>query len=140
MFKKVYGFYQKHQFLKYFMVGGIATAVDWGTFYIFGVKLGFYYQLALVISFTLGSVTNYTLNKVFTFQNKSKKIAQQLGVHLGISAVSLLFNMFLMYVAVDIFSVSKMIGRIVTTIIMLIINFFLHKNITFNERFFNGEK
>lgn len=125
------------QFSKYVFVGGIATIVDWGVFYLLSEELHFYYQLALVVSFVFGSLTNFLLNKVITFQCKSKKIVGQVGVHLAISFVSLLMSVGLMFVMVEIVLVDKMISRVFVTFIMLFVNFFMHKYLTFNKRFFS---
>ncbi len=134
----------KHQlmtnkFVKYVFVGGVATVVDWGSFFLTNTVFGLFYQVALVVAFTLGSITNYTLNRTLTFQSKSKKIAKQFTTHLTISVVSLVVNMGLMYVIVSIIGLSPMGGRVITTLVMLIANYFLHKNITFNNKYFGEE-
>jgi len=124
------------QLFRYFIAGGLATIVDWGSFYLLAISAGINYQVALIISFILGSITNYILNKFFTFQCKSKKIAGQLSMHLTISGVSLLINMGLMYILVSTFSIGKMPSRVAITLIMLVVNFFMHKHLTFNKKIF----
>jgi putative flippase GtrA len=128
-----------NQFIRYCLVGGMATFADWGTFYLFNIVFGVYYQIALIFSFAIGSTTNYTLNKFFTFKSKTKNIKKQFTVHLTISTASLLLNMLFMYLLVDLACTSTMLGRVITTVIMLVINYFLHKNITFNKKFFGEE-
>lgn len=124
------------QLFRYFIVGGLATVVDWVSFYILAIIFIANYQIALIVAFILGSITNYILNRVFTFHSKSKKIAGQASVHLAISAISLLLNIALMYLLVSHLALEKMPSRVVVTLIMLIINFFMHKHITFNKKFF----
>jgi putative flippase GtrA len=133
---KIYNKFIQIRLVRYLIVGGAATVIDWGSFYILAISIGANYQIALVISFILGSITNYILNKIFTFRCKSKKIAGQLSMHLSISAVSLLFNVGMMYILVSTLSVGKMPSRIVVTLIMLLVNFFMHKNLTFNKKIF----
>lgn len=134
--KKIYNNLIQIQLIRYFIVGGFATIVDWGSFYLLAIRLQSNYQGALIIAFILGSITNYLLNKFFTFQCKSKKIAGQLSVHLSVSFVSLLMNMGFMYILVSLLSFGKMPSRIIVTLVLLVVNFFMHKNLTFNKRFF----
>lgn len=134
--KEIYLKLTKYQFSRYFIVGGIATLVDWSTFYFFAITIQFNYQGALVVAFILGSLTNYILNKIFTFRCRSKKIAGQMAMHLSVSAISLLMNMGAMYVLVSILNFGKMPSRIIVTIIMLVINFLTHKYLTFNKNLF----
>ena len=70
----------KFEFIRYTLVGGIATIMDWSIFYIFAIILGIYYQIALVISFVIVGITHYTLSKIFTFKCKSKKIIKQFSL------------------------------------------------------------
>ncbi len=125
-----------HSFFKYVIVGGIATIIDWGVFYFLALVGGFYYQLSLIISFACGGLTNYTLNKAFTFKCRSKMIIRQLVVFFIVSVLSLLLSMAIMFVLVDFVSIQKMNSRILTTGIMLIINYSLHRFIIFNKRIF----
>ena len=124
------------QFMRYVVVGGIATVVDWGSFYLLAIVLDIYYQASLVLSFTLGVIANYTLNKLYTFRCRSRQIAGQFSVHVVISVVSLLMSMGLMFILVGELSINKMVSRIATTFIMLFVNFLMHKYITFNKRIF----
>lgn len=127
-----------NQFCRYAVVGGVATVVDWGLFYIVGVVLNFHYQVALLVSLLLGTVTNYCLNKIFTFKNKSTRIAEQFGTHVVVSGIAFLLSLALMYLFIDIFQMAKMSGRIITTAILLGVNYLMHKNLTFNDKFFKN--
>ncbi len=122
------------QFIFYALAGGIATAVDWGSFYGFNTGLEIDYRFAVALSFILGAATNYTLNKTITFRDRTKQIFTQLGIYSAISGFSLLCSVLLMYLQVDKFSLAPFPARMVTTGIMLIANFLMHKFITFNQK------
>ncbi len=126
----------KIKFIRYFTVGVLATIVDWSAFYICAILLNFYYQPSLVIAFSLGSLTNYILNKSFTFECTSEKILKQFSVFMIIATSTLLLSMLVMFILIDLLAVDKMISRVLTTFLMLVINYLLHKNLTFNKRFF----
>lgn len=131
------------QFVVYAAVGAVATAVDWGSFYACIKPLGIHYALAVVVSFLLGATTNYTLNRWITFRDRTKAIAAQVTVYAAVSLVSLLMSVGLMALGVEVVHLSPMGARIVTTGVMLLANFAMHKAMTFNPalyRRFTGEE
>jgi len=125
------------EFWRYVAAGGLATVVDWGCFYLLVMGAGIHYQGGVVCAFTLGSIANYALNKVFAFRCGSKRIAGQLAVHALISLLSLLLSMCFMYIFVDVMKIYKMVSRMGTSVIMVVINYFAHRNITFNRKVFS---
>lgn len=129
-------FILKFELIKFFIVGGISTIIDWSSFYLIGIILGIHYQISLVIAYTLGGITNYTLNKLFTFQNKSKQITLQFITFFTLAFISLLISMTIMFIFVEIFYINEMISRILTTFIVFIINYAMHKFVTFNKKIF----
>jgi len=124
------------EFFRYFLVGVIATIIDWGIFYILALGINLYYQFSLFISFALGSITNYSLNKIFTFRCKSKRIIRQFFVFSNLALISLLLSAAIMFIFVDLVSLHKMISRITTSFIMLVATYLMNKYLTFNKRFF----
>lgn len=132
------------QFLFYAFVGGIATFVDWGSFYLSNKILLLPYYVAVLISFTLGATTNYLLNKTITFKDKTKQVGAQLGIYITVSLLSLAITMGFMFVLVNIVKIDALPARILTTGIMLMGNFVMHKFLTFNkelyERLFNKQQ
>ena len=124
-----------NQFVIYFFVAGFATLVDWVSFYCL-VHTQLYYQGSLIISFTLGTVTHYVFNKIFTFKNKCKKTLNQFGTFLTIAVVYLFLTMAIMYILVDVLNIWEVQSRIVTTFILFGFSFASHKYITFNKKYF----
>jgi hypothetical protein len=47
-------------FFSYALCGGLATVFDWGSFYIASYLLHWHYLLAVTISFSLGTIVNYS--------------------------------------------------------------------------------
>jgi putative flippase GtrA len=126
----------KIEFVKFFIVGGVSTLIDWGSFFILSMIFGFYYQLSLVVSYTLGGITNYSLNKIFTFKNKSKNLALQFTTFFSLALFSLFVSMLIMYLLVDILSMHEMLSRMLTTALVFLLNYVMHKYITFNKKIF----
>lgn len=132
IFKEIF----KNNFFKYAFIGGIATLIDWSLFYIFAVKFNFFYQLSLFISFSFASIFNFSVNRIFNFKSKSERILFQFLIYIFISLVSLILNGIVMFIFIEIIYLNKMFSRIATSLMMLSVNYFLNKNITFNKRFF----
>jgi putative flippase GtrA len=126
----------KRDFVRFFIVGGISTIVDWIVFYLLAFLALSHYQLALVVGFSCGAITNYSLNKTYTFKSKTKKIASQFTIFILFATGALILSIGLMYLFIDLLIIHKMISRIITTGIIFVINYFVHKNITFNKKYF----
>ena len=136
MIIKLFNKLLKPEFIKYLLVGGFATILDWSLFYLFAITLNTHYQIAIVISFLIAGTTHYTLNKIFTFKCKSRKILKQYFLFISTAIVALFLSMLIMFVLVDVILIEKMTSKILTTGILLMVNYTIHKNITFNKRFF----
>ena len=120
-------------FVYYIFCGGIATIMDWGSFYIITYIIGWNYIIAVTLSFMCGSIINYSLNKIITFRNKYKSIHFQFCLYLIGACSSLLLTYVLMLLFVECFSFGKMHSRIIITAIMLFYNYSFHKVYTFGR-------
>ncbi len=118
-------------------MGGTATGIDWLSFYSLNVLGGFPYLLAVMLSFSLGAMINYLLNKFITFKDQTQQIIAQIGVYSLICALALLCSVVLMAVLVEWGKLWPMPARIITTGIMLVLNFLAHKFVTFNQQVYS---
>ena len=118
-------------FLIYSIAGAIATIVDWGSFFILNSLLASNYIFAVCISFTLGSLANFSLNKHITFRNKYRNIIKQYLLHIFVSIISLGITVLIMSMLINKGQFAALNARILTTFIVLFLNYFMHKHITF---------
>ena len=120
------------QFVKFFGVGVVSTLFDWAIFVLVFKLAGLPYWLALILAFSFGAVVNFLMNKKLTFQNKSKNPFQPLvffviaGFMLGISLILMSFL---------VKRIDVVLARMLVTGIVFIVNFVVHKSITFGRRF-----
>lgn len=128
--KLIDSFFSKY-FIFYIVFAGIATIIDWASFAFSTYSMNLHYILSVIISFTLGSITNFSLNKYFNFKNKYKKISIQFILFLLVAIIGLIITILLMYLFVDVLLINKLISRIITTGIVLFYSFLGHKFITF---------
>jgi putative flippase GtrA len=128
------------QFFIYAGVGATSTALDWAFFYVLNRLLGVSYLPAMAASFTLGAVSNYVLNKSFTFRDRTRQIIAQLGVYSAVCLFSLLCSGAMMYLLVERQSVPPMPARVLTTGLMLVVNFLMNKFLTYNAAIYRAVK
>ena len=120
----------------YILIGGIATLIDWG---IFDLTFNYFYLnylYSLALSMIFAGSFHFTANKIFTFQCESKKLGSQLSLFVVASIISVVLTVLILSVLIKLFNVNALYLRMVTTAIMLIPNYLLHKFITFNKRIF----
>lgn len=117
--------------IKYAIVGVIGTSIDLGSLYLF-VELGHIpVILASVFSFLLAVVNNFILNKVWTFQNKSKNYRKLFIKFLIVSVVGLGLTIFCMHLFVNIVHIWYILAKALTSLVVLSWNFLGNKFWTF---------
>src|SRR5204863_9045282 len=79
-------------FQRAWIASAIATAVDYGTFTIFLEVLGIYTGTSRALGAALGAVTNFTVNKVYTFRSRQNSVLVEVPRYAAISLTSLLLN------------------------------------------------
>lgn len=123
---------ESHQvFLKYCLVGAIATIVDYSLLFGLTEFLGLWYMFSATFGFIGGATTNYLLNRIWTFENNDKRIGRQVGIFLMIAGIGIILNNGILAVGVEIFGIWYMLAKVISTAITLIWNFIGHKYITF---------
>jgi putative flippase GtrA len=121
------------QMLRFFLVASFSSIFELLAFYLI-LFTDLHYQIAVVISFTIGSSLRYIWGRTFAFKSKSKRVATQFTVFFAICVFDLLLNMALMYVFVEHIMFGPMISRIITGTIAFVIIYFCHKYVSFNSK------
>ncbi|MBN1700107.1 MAG: GtrA family protein [Spirochaetales bacterium] len=132
--KEIYTSVVFKQFITYIPLAGLATLVDWGSFYLFTRILRFDPYISVIVSYTLGGLTNYTLNKIFNFRDKVKTIGYQMAVYAVIMAISYGLTLLFMFLLIKVLFINELVARMMTTAVVLIYNFIMHRSFTFNEK------
>lgn len=128
--------YHKYkEVLLYLFFGGCTTLVNILAFMIirlFGVEIYVSNALAWFISVVFAFVTN----KLFVFESKGigiKKSIKECLYFFGCRILSLVFDMGLMYLMIDILSINELASKIVSNIFVIIINYVFSKLIIFKK-------
>jgi len=135
LFSRVYGDYVK--LLKYLAVGIVGTLADWSIFALIIGYTNLVYVLAMAMSYLVGTIINYTLNRRFTFNNTYKKIHYQFASFAVIALIGLGIQEALMvglvhYLLADTsVDLLLMASRVIATFVGFIWTFIANKKITF---------
>lgn len=121
----------------YFWAFGLcAFGVEYCTFYIFYAELGWRLYIANSVSFILGMITSFTLNRLRTFashQDYSKKVSRQFSYYAVLGAINFGLTNAIVEILASI-SVNPKIGKLIAMITTSLWNYFLYKHIVFNHR------
>lgn len=94
---KLRGLARQHQtVMRYGFVGGLAFAIEYGSFFVFFTALSWSVIPANVASFLLGLVTSFTLQRYWTFRHPSqiysKSVPHQFTLYAILAGVNLLIS------------------------------------------------
>ncbi|MBB5182888.1 GtrA family protein [Catenisphaera adipataccumulans] len=116
------------QIIRFGIIGGIATVIDWSTLYVCTEYFGIYYLISGVISFTVATVFNYYASVKWVFHvdpNKSKK--KTFTTFIVFSVIGLGINEFVMKYCVESFGIYYMYSRVIATAVTMVFNFITRK-------------
>ena len=79
-------------FQRAWIASAVATAVDYGTFTILVEVVGIYTGTSRALGALLGAITNFTVNKLYTFRTRDNSVLVEVPRYAAISLTSLLLN------------------------------------------------
>lgn len=133
-FKRLFIKYK--EIILYCIFGGLTTAINILTYFIFSHIFNVEYLVSNIIAWILSVLFAYITNKIFVFQSRStetKHVIKELGAFIGSRVFSGILDMGIMYVFVDILSCNDFIIKIIANIIVIIVNYILSKLMVFKK-------
>ena len=124
-------FNKGYEVLSYLFFGGCTTLVNLLVFWLLRLlKIGVYASngIAWVVSVLFAFITN----KLFVFESKGKILKQ--GVSFFVfRLISLVFDMGIMYLLIDVLNWNDLLSKIITNVFVIIINFIFSKIFIFKK-------
>lgn len=121
--------------VRFVISGGTATFVNLSTLYILTHYFGVWYLYSSIAAFTVSFFVSFTLQKFWTFENKSiDGLHVQATLFLTVILAALAVNTFLIYVFVEYMHAHYLIGQLVSGLFIAIMNFLGYKHFVFHER------
>ena len=122
--------YQKFRSLiLYGIIGSFSAGLDF-LIYTLLVQWGLQYMLSNSISVLGGITTSFILNRNYNFKIKDKT-KQRFSIFLTVGLCGLLLSNFILYVCIDVFSVDKIISKILSIVLVVFFQFLVNKYVTF---------
>lgn len=119
--------------LKFGIVGVSGTAVDFGLTWLCKEKLRFNQYLANSIGFGCAVVSNYILNRVWTFHSHDPSVASEFSKFLLASLIGLALNNTIIYLLNERYRVNFYFSKLVATGVVMIWNFWANYTFTFHN-------
>jgi putative flippase GtrA len=128
-------YYNEHKEVpNYIIFGVLTTAVNWIVFQIFNAGLGMNWSIANVIAWIFSVLFAYVTNRKYVFNSESSHILREFALFVQFRLLSLLLEMFFMYILIELLSVMPFIAKVLTAVIVVTANYFFSKAVIFKER------
>lgn len=144
--KKILDIYKKYEeIINYIIVGGLTTVVSLGSYYlcvltVFNPDNALLLQVANIISWVLSVTFAFFANRKFVFKSKNPKIFEEGIKFYGARLLTLFIDMFVMFLTVTVLHWNDKIMKIVSNVIILILNYIISKFIVFIKKDEKNEK
>lgn len=116
------------QILKFGIVGGLATLIDYIVLWLLTEFVGFYYLASAAVSFSMSVIFNYICSMRYVFvprENVDKR--KEFLVFLVLSIIGLGLNQLLMWLGAGVMGVHYLITKLFATALVMIYNFVTRK-------------
>ncbi|MBQ1490940.1 MAG: GtrA family protein [Blautia sp.] len=122
--------------IRYVFFGGCTTMVNLISFYLLR-KAGVELHIANAISIVLAILFAYVVNSRFVFQDKAETLAEHVQPFLkfiGARALTMVIEMGGVFLLVGVMHLNDMVGKLITQVIVLILNYVFSKFFVFTTK------
>lgn len=110
--------------VRYFFVGGAATAVDLSLFALLVHGFGLPYLPVGATTFIIATALNYVLSIYFVFESGARfRRPHEVALVFAVSGVGLLLNQAILYIGVEMFSLVPIVAKLFATGIVFFWNY-----------------
>lgn len=132
----------KEQIL-YVFFGGLTTLINWGAYALCYNVLGVSNVPSVIIAWILGVAFAFVTNKIWVFESRSfdtKTVLRELWTFVAARLVTGLLDLGIMYLAVDVLGGNGNVWKLISNVIVIILNYVFSKLIVFKKQEKPGEK
>ena len=137
--KKILELYKKYkEIINYLIAGVLATLVSLAVYY--GCVLTFLnpddpiqLQIANILSWIIAVIFAYFTNRKFVFESKEKNKIKEFTKFTGSRVLTLLLDMFTMWLGVTIIGASDKIVKIISQVLVIVGNYLISKLFVFKK-------
>lgn len=118
------------QFVTYMIIGLFSAGVDYLVYSVLVDVFGVRYLVANIFSVHCGILSSFVLNRQFNFKVKDRPLVRFIFFYL-VGLLGLAISSGLLIALVEISRLDKSVAKIVSIVVIAIIQFILNKTITF---------
>mgnify|MGYP001606039269 FL=1 len=119
------------KFLKFGVVGFSGVFVDFGITWLCREKLRLNQYLANSTGFLCAVVSNYILNRIWTFESHDPSVAMQFSKFMLASLIGLAINNGIIYLLNERYKINFYIAKLAATAVVTVWNFWANYTFTF---------
>ncbi len=119
------------KFLKFGLVGFTGLVIDFATTYLAKEKLKWNKYIANSLGFTLASINNFVLNRIWTFESLDPEIGWQFSKFMLVAFIGLLLNNLIVYLLTDRVKFNFYLSKLFAIVTVFLWNFLLNYLYTF---------
>lgn len=121
----------KKELILYVVFGVLTTVVNIIVYVVFAKFLNIDYIISNIIAWFLSVLFAYITNRIWVFESKSSNILKEISLFFGGRLFSGVVDTSLLYLMVDILLVGDFVSKVVTQIIVVILNYVISKVVVF---------
>jgi len=121
------------KFIKFLTVGLSGMIIDFGITYICKEKLAVNKYISNSLGFSIAAISNFFLNRYFTYQSNSSEIATEFYWFIGISIISLFIYNGIVWIGINKLNFKFYSSKMLAIFFITFWNFFAHLLITFHH-------
>lgn len=113
-----------NKLVKFFILGGILTLIEWAGFYILSYKLHIHYIIASIIMFVFVSALGIFVYRKFVFDKSSVSIKSEVILSYSINTLGIALNSLILWICVSEFHIEAMLAKVIASFIVAFYGFF----------------
>jgi putative flippase GtrA len=119
--------------IRYAIVGFTGIGIDFSITYLFKEYIKVSKYIANSLGFCTAVMTNYLLNRYWTFKAENADIFIQFGTFLGVCLIGLAINNIIIYILNEKLKLNFYISKVIAIIVVVFWNFFVNYYYTFRS-------
>ena len=121
----------------YLIFGGLTTVVNIVAYFILGRLLNIETVISTIAAQIISILFAYITNKIFVFESKTsgkKELLREMISFFACRALSAVMDVVIMYITVDLLHFNDIVMKIISNIIVIILNYVFSKIIIFKKK------
>lgn len=124
-------------FIMYAFFGVLTTLVNWGSYYLCYNIAGIPNVISTIIAWVLAVAFAFITNKLWVFDSKSftkKTLIHEIWTFMAARLATGVLDVGIMYLTVDVFGWNSVLWKLISNVIVIVLNFVLSKIFVFDKK------